>query len=154
MLPDALRVMVAWGFTYKSAYGWMKPGRGHGYWSAKDQLELLLVGTRGKRWAPPVRGQQPPQVTLVDLLEEAPVATIRRGRHSAKPEAFYTEIEKMFPGTPKLEMLARRYDQAGTPGAMSWHWRTLARRNIVLPPEPFPNLGRALTRLCQHAIRR
>ena len=30
-----------------------------------------------------------------------------RGRHSAKPEYFYREVEKMFPGTPKLEMFAR-----------------------------------------------
>jgi hypothetical protein len=60
MLEAALRVMAAWQFAYKSAYGWMKPGRGHGYWSAKDQLELLLVGTRGALWTAPVRGDQPP----------------------------------------------------------------------------------------------
>src|SRR4051794_25872739 len=33
MKQDALRVMAAWGFTYKTTYYWHKPGRGHGYWS-------------------------------------------------------------------------------------------------------------------------
>jgi N6-adenosine-specific RNA methylase IME4 len=99
MLENALRVMAAWQFTYKTAYGWMKPGRGHGYWSAKDQLELMLVGTKGKLWTAPVRGDQPPQVAFAELLDEAPIMVLPRGRHSAKPVVFYAEIEKMIPGT-------------------------------------------------------
>jgi N6-adenosine-specific RNA methylase IME4 len=92
--------MQAWGFDYKTAFGRMKPGRGHGYWSAKDQLELMLVGMKGKLWTAPVRGDQPPQVTLAELLEEAPIMVLPRGRHSAKPEVFYTEVEKCSPERP------------------------------------------------------
>ena len=88
MLEHGLAVMRAWGFEYKTAFGWMKPGRGHGYGSAKDQLELMLVGTRGKLWTAPVRGDQPPQVALAELLEEAPIMVLPRGRHSAKPAVF------------------------------------------------------------------
>src|SRR5215469_9325526 len=60
MKEDALRVMAAWGFAYKTTYYWHKPGRGHGYWSCEDQIEELLVGTRGRVPAP-VMGMQPPQ---------------------------------------------------------------------------------------------
>ena len=101
MLEHGLAVMQAWGFDYKTAFGWMKPGHGHGYWSAKDQLELMLVGTRGKLWTAPVRGDQPPQVAFAELLDEAPIMVLSRGRHSAKPEIFHAEIEKMFPERPQ-----------------------------------------------------
>src|SRR5262245_801748 len=61
-LPDALRVMSAWGFTYKSGGCWAKQnpnGRGWwlglGYWM-RGNPELLLLGTRGhpKRLSPKV----------------------------------------------------------------------------------------------------
>ena len=104
MLPEALDVLRAWGFTYKSAYAWHKPGHGTGYWSCEDQIELLLVGTRGKVPAP-VPGTQPPQMQ-----------TFPRGRHSEKPEAFATMIASMFPDVPKLEMFAR----IGRPGWDAW----------------------------------
>jgi N6-adenosine-specific RNA methylase IME4 len=87
--------MTRRGFSYKSLYAWFKPGPGTGYWSQKDQLELLLVGTRGDVPAP-APGTQPPQVQ-----------TFPRERHSAKPQAFATMIEAMFPAVAKLEMFAR-----------------------------------------------
>jgi N6-adenosine-specific RNA methylase IME4 len=71
-------------------------------------LELLLIGTRGRLWVPPARGLQPPQVMRITLPEEAaPIVTLPRGRHSAKPDLFYDEMAKMFPGVPRLEMFAR-----------------------------------------------
>ena len=107
-LEHGLRVMAAWAFSYKSLYIWRKPGRGHGYWSMKDQAELLLIGTRGTRWTAPVRGDQPPQVTFAEMLDEARMVEAPRGKHSAKPEVFYSEIERMYPHVPKVEMFARR----------------------------------------------
>lgn len=95
MLPQAEAVMGAWGFTYRSYYGWLKPGPGHGYWSQSDQLELLLLGIRGDVPAP-APGTQPPQVQIFP-----------RGRHSEKPTAYARMIVTMFPNTPKLEMFAR-----------------------------------------------
>lgn len=94
MLPDALRVMGAWGFAYKSHLIWAKDRIGTGYW-ARNKHELLLIGTRGSIPAPSP-GTQPESVI------EAPVE-----RHSAKPEAFRDLIERLYPTIPRLEMFAR-----------------------------------------------
>jgi N6-adenosine-specific RNA methylase IME4 len=95
MLPEAIDVMKAWGFTYKSAIAWVKDKAGTGYW-VRGQCELLLIGTRGNVPVP-VPGEQPPAII------EAP-----RGRHSEKPAIFAEHIERLFPNTPKLEMFARK----------------------------------------------
>ena len=95
MLPQAIEVMAAWGFAYKSHMIWAKDRIGTGYWF-RNQHELLLVGTRGKVPAPAM-GEQFPSVI------EAPV-----GAHSAKPEKFYEVIEAYFPTLPKIELNARQ----------------------------------------------
>ena len=46
MLPEALEVMAAWGFTYKTSFVWVKDRAGTGYWN-RNRHEYLLVGTRG-----------------------------------------------------------------------------------------------------------
>jgi DNA polymerase I-like protein with 3'-5' exonuclease and polymerase domains/N6-adenosine-specific RNA methylase IME4 len=97
MKCHALHVMKSWGFEYKSTYHWHKPGHGTGYWSASEQMEELLVGTRG-RVAAPAPGTQPPQMQ-----------SFPRGRHSEKPATFAAMIEKMYPTVPKLEMFARTH---------------------------------------------
>jgi N6-adenosine-specific RNA methylase IME4 len=94
MLPQALDVMQAWGFAYKSHCVWVKDGVGTGYWF-RNQHEMLLVGTRGSVPAP-APGEQYASVI------EAP-----RGRHSAKPPAFAEMIEELFPHTPAIELFAR-----------------------------------------------
>lgn len=95
MLPQAIEVMVAWGFTYKSHVIWKKDKGGTGYWFI-NWHELLLVGTRGSIPAP-AQGDQWPSVV------EAP----RRG-HSVKPESFYQLIEQYFPNIPKIELNQRK----------------------------------------------
>jgi len=95
-LEHALRIMVQWGFQYKTTYYWCKPGPGTGYWSQMDQVETLLVGTRGSVPAP-APGTQPPQYHVTG-----------RQAHSSKPDHFADMIAIMFPTTPKLEMFARR----------------------------------------------
>jgi N6-adenosine-specific RNA methylase IME4 len=94
MLPQALEVMAAWGFTYVSHWVWEKDRIGLGYWS-RNVHELLLIGTRGDVPAP-LPGEQ------LESIIQAP-----RGEHSAKPEVFARIIEQMFPNVPKLEMFAR-----------------------------------------------
>jgi N6-adenosine-specific RNA methylase IME4 len=94
MLPQALEVMTAWGFTYRSHYVWLKDRIGTGYWN-RNRHELLLVGVRGTIPAP-LPGTQPVSVIA------APV-----GRHSEKPVVFHELIEKLYPNVPKLEMFAR-----------------------------------------------
>lgn len=94
MLPDALRVMAAWGFDYKSHCIWAKDRIGTGYWF-RNQHELLLVGTKGSVPAPAMG-------TQIASLVDAPVSG-----HSEKPQAFYELIESYFPSLPKIELNAR-----------------------------------------------
>jgi len=103
MLPDALRVMDAWDFQYKSHCVWAKDRIGTGYWF-RNQHEILLVGTRGNVPAPAMG-------TQVESLIDAPV-----GRHSEKPDQFYELIERYFPNLPKIELNAR----AVRPGWDAW----------------------------------
>jgi N6-adenosine-specific RNA methylase IME4 len=100
MLLDALSVMKAWGFEYKSHFIWNKDRIGTGYWS-RNRHELMLVGTRGNIPAPAMG-------TQLNSVIDAPV-----GRHSAKPEAFYALIEKYFPTLPKIELNRRGPARAG-----------------------------------------
>lgn len=97
MLPDALTVMEAWGFAYKTHLIWkkMRPGegRGAGYW-ATNEHELLLIGTRGRFVAP---------ATAMC----GSVINVAIGTHSAKPETFLALIEKHWPTLPKIELNRR-----------------------------------------------
>jgi hypothetical protein len=52
MLPQALHVMIAWGFSYRSNFVWVKPTPGTGYRN-RNRREHLLVGVRGDVPAPP-----------------------------------------------------------------------------------------------------
>jgi N6-adenosine-specific RNA methylase IME4 len=101
LLPDALRVMAAWGFTYKSNIVWHKvrkdggsDGRGVGFYF-RNVTELVLFGVRGPnaRTLPPGRSQ-------VNYL------ATRKREHSRKPDEQYGVIESCSPG-PYLEMFAR-----------------------------------------------
>lgn len=94
MLRDALRVMEAWGFEYKSHAIWDKVHIGTGYWF-RNRHELLLVGTKGDIPAPAMGDQF------------ASVMTIARKEHSAKPEQFLELIEQYFPNLPKIELNRR-----------------------------------------------
>lgn len=93
-LLEALEVMKAWGFTYKSNAVWNKHRVGMGYW-VRGQHELLLIGTRGKM-SPPA-----PANRSASVIEE------KRGKHSAKPEEAMRRIEKAHPDQSKLELFSR-----------------------------------------------
>jgi N6-adenosine-specific RNA methylase IME4 len=95
MLLQALEVMRAWGFSYKSQMVWVKDRWGTGYWF-RNKHEILLVGTRGDIPAP-APGTQSSSVI------EASV-----GAHSEKPDIVYEIIEHYFPNLPKIELNARR----------------------------------------------
>lgn len=94
MLPQALDVLGAWGFTYRSHFIWLKDRIGTGYWT-RNRHELLLIGTRGTIPAP-VPGEQYESVITAPVRE-----------HSVKPFEFHEIIEDMFPGLPRFEMFAR-----------------------------------------------
>ncbi|WP_246681587.1 MT-A70 family methyltransferase [Mesorhizobium sp. B1-1-2] len=103
MLLDGVRVLAACGFTYVHHWIWDKEVAGTGYWG-RDRHEILLIGRRGDI-AAPLPGTQPETVYRE-----------RKGRHSAKPDWFAEQIEKLFPGLAKLELFAR----AARPGWDSW----------------------------------
>lgn len=94
MLPEALAVMAAWGFAYKSHWVWDKVSEGTGYWN-RNKHELLLVGTRGGAIAP-APGTQRPSI----MVERATA-------HSTKPEWAYAMIEEFYPNLAKIELNAR-----------------------------------------------
>jgi hypothetical protein len=50
-LPEALQVIAAWGFTYKTHAVWVKDWIGLGYF-VRNQHELLLIATRGDMPSP------------------------------------------------------------------------------------------------------
>lgn len=94
MLPEAIDLLLAWGFEYKSHICWVKDKQGTGYWT-RNKHELLLIGTKGRVPAPAM-GTQPPSVIDLPL-----------GKHSEKPAFFADMISTLYPTTPKLEMFAR-----------------------------------------------
>lgn len=101
LLPDGLKVMEAWGFTYKSNIVWHKlrkdggsDGRGVGFYF-RNVTELVLFGVKGKN----ARTLQPGR-TQVNYLGT------RKREHSRKPDEFYQIVESCSPG-PFLEMFAR-----------------------------------------------
>jgi len=93
-LKEALAVMDAWGFTYKTNAIWDKEIIGMGYWF-RGQHEMLLVGVKGN-YSPP---EEPNRVSSVYIE--------KRGKHSEKPDYYYSLIESMLPNQKYLELFAR-----------------------------------------------
>jgi N6-adenosine-specific RNA methylase IME4 len=93
-LPEALDVMEAWGFTYRTNMVWVKDRPGMG-WYARSRHELLLIGRRGSM---PV----PDEEDRPESVLNAP-----RGEHSEKPVEAYRLIESMYPLHPRVELFAR-----------------------------------------------
>jgi N6-adenosine-specific RNA methylase IME4 len=93
-LDEALQVMKAWGFSYRSCAVWDKQKIGMGYWW-RIQHELLLVGVKGSP------GATPECERVSSMFSES------RGAHSKKPECVYAWIDRAFPSAVKLEMYQR-----------------------------------------------
>ena len=93
-LVEAIQVVAAWGFTYKTCMVWVKDKIGMGYY-ARQQHELLLIATRG---APPTPAPADRPSSIVNATRDA---------HSAKPAEFYSVIERMYPALPKIELFCR-----------------------------------------------
>ncbi len=100
LLQEGLRVMEAWGFTYKSNLVWYKirkdggpDGRGVGFYF-RNVTELVLFGVRGS------------QRTLQPGRTQVNIISTRKREHSRKPDEIYDVIESCSPG-PYLELFAR-----------------------------------------------
>lgn len=100
MLREALDVIQAWGFAYKTAaFVWAKQNRrtqgwfwGLGNWT-RSNAELCLLATRGK----------PKRVSAgIHSLVVAPV-----GLNSAKPPQVREQIVRLMGDVPRVELFAR-----------------------------------------------
>ena len=94
LLPEAFKVMEAWGFKYKTMLTWRKiMSLGMGYWY-RGQCEHLLFGVRGK--------------VKAFRVQKANFIQSKAGKHSEKPIEFRRLIEESTLHLPnKLEMFAR-----------------------------------------------
>ena len=98
-LPDALIVMAAWGFRYRTlAFCWTKvnrdgsPWHGIGYYM-KSGSEPCLLGVRGKPWK------------HSDSISSTILAS--RRRHSQKPEGYREKIQTFCGSVRYVELFAR-----------------------------------------------
>jgi len=126
LLQEGLKVMKAWGFTYKSNLVWFKirkdggpDGRGVGFYF-RNVTELVLFGVRGSmRTLAPGR-------TQVNLF------STRKREHSRKPDEIYDLIESCSP-EPYLELFARfrrtGWDQWGNEDVEENTYYGVAKRN-------------------------
>jgi N6-adenosine-specific RNA methylase IME4 len=94
MLEKGLRVLNAYGFSYRTSMVWVKPSIGPGQW-VRQRHELLLIGIKGN--IPTPKGEDKP-----DSVIESP-----REEHSKKPDVVYEIIEKMYPELKKVELFCR-----------------------------------------------
>jgi len=93
LLPQALTVISAWGFDYKTSLVWVKPSIGMGG-LVRLRHEHLLVAIRGSYPLPDT-----------DVRPDS-VVEASRGRH-------YELIERMYPQARKLELYARGTPRTG-----------------------------------------
>lgn len=90
-LRDAFDLMETWSFDYKATLVWVKPQIGMGNYF-RISHELVLFGVRG--------GLKTLRRDVRSWFEAD------RGKHSAKPDAFYKLVETSSPG-PYLDMFNR-----------------------------------------------
>jgi N6-adenosine-specific RNA methylase IME4 len=93
LLPEALRLCIAWGFAYKASFVWDKVSHNMGHYNSVRH-EFLLICTRGSC--------VPDSSKLTDS-----VVSVKRTEHSRKPVEFYDIIEEMYQHGPKVELFAR-----------------------------------------------
>lgn len=99
MIPQALEVITAWGFTFKTvAFTWAKQSTtgakwhmGLGYWT-RQNTEQCFLATRGK-----------PKVQAHDVRQ---LLISPRREHSRKPDEQYAAIERLTTGN-RVELFAR-----------------------------------------------
>ncbi|WMW25158.1 MT-A70 family methyltransferase [Methanolobus sediminis] len=92
LLPEAFKVLEAWGFKYKTTIYWRKiMSLGMGYWF-RGQVEVCLVAIKGNVKA--FRSQRP------NFIET------KARKHSQKPDQLYGLIEEL-EISPKIELFAR-----------------------------------------------
>jgi N6-adenosine-specific RNA methylase IME4 len=103
MWPEALAVVAAWGFTYKTEVVRVKRNIACGHWF-RGQHDPLIVASRGNM--PP-----PPDLHSSVFFDDMPPS-----RHSAKPDCVRDWIASVYPECGKIELFAR----TAAPGWSVW----------------------------------
>jgi N6-adenosine-specific RNA methylase IME4 len=99
MVDQAIDVMKAWGFRYKTCGAWAKQSSTGKKWAFgtgylfRCAAEFFIVGAIG---------EPRPLARDVRNLIVAPVR-----EHSRKPDEMYLVLERMFPRDPRCELFAR-----------------------------------------------
>ena len=101
MLPEALRVIEAWGFKFKTvAFVWLKQNRkaktwfyGLGFWT-RGNAEICLFATKGK----PKRQDNSIHQFIISPIEA----------HSKKPDEARDKIVRLMGDIPRVELFARQ----------------------------------------------
>ena len=106
MLPEAIDVLAAWGFTFKTTGWWVKQTKngkqtfGTGY-ILRGAGEPFLIGTRGSpKTTRAIRN------TIMGLARE----------HSRKPDEAYVAAERLMPEAQRLDLFSRQ----ARPGWVAW----------------------------------
>jgi N6-adenosine-specific RNA methylase IME4 len=105
-LPQAMEVITAWGFTFKTGGHWAKVGTsgkqhfGTGY-ILRNAGEPFLIATRGA-----------PKTTRA--IRSVIIAPVRE--HSRKPDEAFDAASRLMPGVQRLELFSRQ----NRPGWTSW----------------------------------
>lgn len=108
-LPEALQLIKAWGFHYKTvAFVWLKRNRkspswfyGLGYWT-RGNAEICLLAIKGK----PKRKSAGVHQFIISPIEQ----------HSKKPDEARQKILALMGDLPRVELFARQK----TPGWDVW----------------------------------
>ena len=124
LLPDAFKVIEAWGMTYRSvAFTWVKTCRKSDGWHigmghyTRANAEICLLAAKGS----PKRVSKGIRQLIVSPVEE----------HSKKPDEARCRIVQLFGDIPRIELFARRR-------ADGWDaWGNEVEPDIILKGERF-----------------
>ena len=112
LLPQALKLIEAWGFEYKTVFKvWLKRGAngqplcGCGWWS-RPSTEMVLVATRGGGYMKWKRNFNEPQEFV----------SARDKKHSQKPDGVREAIRNFLDVPSRIELFAR----SRAPGFDAW----------------------------------
>lgn len=111
-IPDALQVMKAWGFTYKTAaFVWVKKYKSGGNFYGmgaytRANAEVCLLGI-----TPGFKAKELVKSHSVHQIIESPVQA-----HSVKPDEARRRIVELLGDIPRIELFARQR----TPGWDAW----------------------------------
>ena len=132
LLPEALEVIRAWGFTFKTvAFTWIKLAPrensifwGLGYWT-RANAEICLLATKGQ----PRRRSNNVHQVIISHVEE----------HSKKPDEARRRIVALLGDVPRVELFARQaapgWDVWGNEVQSTIEW---SAGNVSHNATPFP----------------